>query len=856
VHRAVQPSGVRSRLDVLAATELTPFIGRDQELMLLDDRFAQVAEGNGQAVLIQGEAGIGKSRLVQAFRERIAERAHTWLECRGSAYTQDSAFYPVLELQRQGLAFRPDEAADVKLDRIAAGLHGVGFDPAETVPVIAALHGVPLGSRFTAPNLSPEGMRKKTFALLTEWLLRLGQRQPLALLMEDLHWMDPSTVELIGRVLEQVPTAPVLLLATYRPDFESPWGARSFLTPMLLSRFTRAQLADLVRKAARGRDLPDAWVGEILRRADGVPLFAEELTRTLLDQTPEPSADGALPLHIPETLQDSLTARLDALGPVKELAQVGSVLGREFSYDLLLAVSPIKEVELQAALRSAVREELFYQRGTPPEATYLFKHALIRDAAYQSMLRATRQRHHRLVAETLVERMPQIAETQPELVAQHWSEAGDIQNAIGWWQRAGKHSLELSANREAVRHFERGISLIETLASGEVAARLELQLQLGLGASMTSLSVWATDEAEGSAERSLALADDLNDRSARLTATFLLSAVHNARSELHESLRRGHELRDLGEQAADRAGALAGWHQVINGHLLLGELDLAVGELEQFLERYSEDVDETSLRFGQDMQCTARAWGAWALSLRGRPLRALQLSESSIAMAHRTAHPPTLCLVLAMRAAVLRDIRFVEQVAAVSAELVPLAEEQEAPVWIGVGRLFSAWVRAVRGGDGDQCVADSQAALVVAGSTRNLAGAPAMMAIHADTLRLAHRFSEARQFADSVLALSAQIRQPFCDADLYRLKGDLLVAERRVGGEAEAEYLRAIETARGQQAKSLELRAATSLARLWRDQGKRGDARDLLAPVYAWFTEGFDTLDLVEAKALLEELRD
>src|SRR5690606_23571667 len=201
-------------------TALTPFIGREQELGLLEDRFAQVVEGTGQAVLIQGEAGIGKSRLVQAFRERIAERAHTWLECRGSAYTQDSAFHPVLELHRQGLGFRPDEAADAKLSRIEAGLEGVGFDTAETVPPIAALHGVPLGGRFTAPNLSPEGMRMKTFALLTEWLLRLGQRQPLVLLMEDLHWMDPSTVQLIGRVLEQVPAASMLLLATYRPDFE------------------------------------------------------------------------------------------------------------------------------------------------------------------------------------------------------------------------------------------------------------------------------------------------------------------------------------------------------------------------------------------------------------------------------------------------------------------------------------------------------------------------------------------------------------------------------------------------------------------------------------------------------------
>jgi predicted ATPase len=313
---------------------------------------------------------------VGEFRGRIVERGHTWLECRASPYTQDSALYPVLELVRLGLGLAAEDAPAAKIARMEAQLGGVGLDLARSVPLVAALFGIELPDRYTTPNLAPEALRARSLALLADWLLRLGREQPVVLLMEDFHWMDPSTVELIGQVLDQVPTVPVLLLVTYRPDFEPPWGQRSHLTPMLLARMTRAQLADLVRKAARGRDLPDAWVDEVIRRADGVPLFAEELTRTLLDQSEEElPADGTLPLHIPETLQDALMARLDALGPVKELAQVGSVLGREFDYDLLRKVSPLREEDLQAALHAAVREELFYQRGTPPDATYLFKHA-------------------------------------------------------------------------------------------------------------------------------------------------------------------------------------------------------------------------------------------------------------------------------------------------------------------------------------------------------------------------------------------------------------------------------------------------------------------------------------------------
>jgi predicted ATPase/class 3 adenylate cyclase len=852
VHQAVQASGVRSRLDVVAATELTPFIGREQELGLLEDRFAQVAEGNGQAVLIQGEAGIGKSRLVQAFRERIAERAHTWLECRGSAYTQDSAFHPVLELHRQGLGFRTNEAADGKLDRVAAGLQGVGFDPAETVPVIAALHGVPLGERFTAPNLSPEGMRKKTFALLTEWLLRLGQRQPLVLLLEDLHWMDPSTVELIGRVLEQVPTAPVLLLATYRPDFESPWGARSFLTPMLLSRFTRAQLADLVRKAARGRDLPDAWVGEILRRADGVPLFAEELTRTLLDQAPDVVVDGALPVHIPETLQDSLMARLDALGPVKELAQVGSVLGREFSYELLLAVSPLKESELQAALRSAVREELFYQRGTPPEATYLFKHALIRDAAYQSMLRTTRQRHHRRVAESLIARMPKVAEDQPELVAHHWGEAGDAETAIEWWIRAGERASERAVCDEAVTCARRGLALVEQLPEGDARRERELRLQMLLAGVLSARSGWAHAETMAAWQRARSLSQGEANLARNALITYRLWSGHQSGGNYPAALALSTELRQIQGNLQHPLFEYA-WH---HGHcatlMYLGRISESLATVEAAFRL--PELDPRDLRAIGIEQPSLLLWGWRALIqwFAGFPDCSRLAVQQGLDQGVTLGNPYSRAYLTAWGAIAAYLRRDWSETRRLGLEARRLATEQGFPMLAAIG-VFAEAVAAVKI-DRDTAAPERYArAVEQARSAGNRSGATIILGTLVDLLLTLERLEEASRYLEGAFALSNALDERLYMAELLRLKGELAL-RADASGKAESLFREAIDTARSQQAKSLELRAATCLARLWRNQGKHAEARELLAPIYAWFTEGFDTLDLVEAKTLLGEL--
>jgi class 3 adenylate cyclase/predicted ATPase len=854
VHRAVRPSGVRSRLDVMAAAELTPFIGRDQELMLLEDRWAQVREGWGQAVLISGEAGIGKSRLMQAFRERLADQAHTWLECRASPYTQDSAFYPVLELQRLGLGFRPEDPAAAKLEGIEAGLEAVGFDLAEGVPLMAGLHGVPIGDRYKESELSPEGRRKRTLELLGEWLMRLAERQPLVLLVEDLHWMDPSTLELMGQILDRVAGAQVLLLLTHRPDFEPTWGARSHLTPMLLSRLTRAHLADLIRKAARGRDLPEAWVEEILRRADGVPLFAEELTRTVLETNPKlPTATETPQLQIPDTLQDSLMARLDALGPVKELAQLGAVLGREFSYHLLLKASPMKEGELQGALAAAVREELFYQRGTPPEATYLFKHALIRDAAYASLVRSSRRHHHRRVAETLIERMPEVVEEQPELVAHHLTEAGESERAIAYWQRAAEAAAAGSAHEEAIRHLRRALALLGKIPESTVRHERELALRTALGVSLQAARGFSSAEVEATYRRARELCEVVRDPAQLAAGLWGSIAYHVTTEDLEAARELAEMLRRHGESEKESLYLVVAEYALGNVDHLQGRFlsSLRHNEAAMVLYDTSPRSEVFAAQYGQDFRSAAGGWLALSLWCLGHVNRAVAEADRALAWAERRAHPFSLAFALLLEAIVHKMRRDDVATGETTRRLIELSDRHSFPLFLGGGTVIRAWSQ--RGSQ--QALAEAREGVAALGETGNRSMAPHVLETLAELTSAAGHPSNALGTMELALAASQQLGQPYWDAELHRRRGELyLQLDDHSDDEAAEEFFRALEIARSQKAMSLELRAATSLARLWRDHGNRTEACALLQPVYDWFTEGFDTQDLEDAKALLEEL--
>src|SRR5262245_33915610 len=469
LYRVVQPSGVRSRLDV-AAGHLTRFVGRDVELATLVDRWERAQDGKGQNVLVLSEAGVGKSRLVYQLHRHLSEVPHTWLECGATPYTEGTPFHPVIALVSQGLAFAPEDTAADKLAKLEARLRALSS--AENVALIADFLGLPSSTRL---QFSPELQRRKTIELLAQWNLALSEVQPLVLVVEDLHWCDVSTLELLGHLIAQSPTARVLLLATARPEFTAPWPARSNLTTLSLARLTKRQARDMIAALA-GTELPAATLDALVARADGVPLYVEELTKALA----EPGAARSVEA-IPATLADSLMARLDRLSAAKEVAQRAAVLGREFGYPLLAAMAGMDEAALRQGLGRLVEAEILFARGEPPAATYTFKHALIQETAYQSLLKRTRQQLHARVAQVLEERFPERVATEPEVIARHYEQAGLVAQAITHYQRAGERATRRSANEEAIGHLRRALALIATLAESRERHQMELALQMAIG---------------------------------------------------------------------------------------------------------------------------------------------------------------------------------------------------------------------------------------------------------------------------------------------------------------------------------------------------------------------------------------
>ena len=488
VYQVLGASAAQSRFEATVTTGLTPLVGREEEVGLLRRRWEQVAEGHGQVVVLSGEAGIGKSRLVQELRQWSEHTGGRRLTFRCSPYAQQSALYPVIDHLQRALQWQRDDTPAAKLAKLEQGLRGYRLSQPEAVPLFAALLSLPHPEAYPPLTLSPQRQKQRTWEALVAWLLEEAERQPVLAIWEDLHWADPSTLEWLGGLLEQVPTVRLLTLLTHRPEFRPPWPPRSHIIPLALTRLTRPQIEAMVTRMAGGKPLPATVVQQIVARTDGVPLFVEELVKTVLETgLVQEEADryvlsGPLPaLAIPATLHDALMARLDRLGPAKGVAQLGAVLGREFAYDLLQAVAPMDEPTLQHSLVQLVEAELLYQRGQPPQATYIFKHALVQDAAYQSLLRTTRQQYHQHIAQMLESQFLETVETQPELVAQHYTEAGRTEQAIPYWQRAGQQALQRLANLEAVRHLSTALELLASLPETPARPRQELDLHLALG---------------------------------------------------------------------------------------------------------------------------------------------------------------------------------------------------------------------------------------------------------------------------------------------------------------------------------------------------------------------------------------
>jgi len=861
IYRVLQESGAQTRLDTAPPSGLTPLVGRESEVTLLLERWAQVLDGLGQMVLLSGEAGIGKSRLVEALTERVVREGAVRIAFRCSPYHTNSALHPVIAHLERLLQFHPDDAPAQKLDKLERVLQAYNLPLQDVVPLFAALLSVSLAGRYLPLSLSPQKQKQQMQEALIAWLLEEAERQPVLVVWEDLHWADPSTFEVLQLFMEQTPTTRILTLATCRPSFRPPWTPRTYLAQLTLNRLTRIQVEEMVLRVTGGKPLPADVVQHIVAKTDGVPLFVEELTKMVLESGLLREAGGQYKLSgplsslaIPTTLHDSLMARLDRLAEAKAVAQLGATIGRQFAYELLRAVSLLDERGLWRSLAQLVEAELLYQRGMPPQATYTFKHALIQEAAYQSLLKSTRQQYHQRLAQALAERFPDTAQTQPELLAHHATEAGLSRQAIDYWYQAGQRAIERSANAEAIGHLTKGLELLQTLPDTPERAQRELDLQVALGPALMATKGLAAPEVEHAYTRARALCHQVGETPQLFPVLVGLCTFYRQRGALQTARQVGEQCLALAQRAEEPALLLEA-HRALGVPLFyLGELALSRFHLEQGnalydLQQYRSHV----FRYGLDpgVNCLLVAWPLWLL---GYSDQALERSREALTLAQELSHPYSLAYALqsAMR---LHRFRREEQTAREQAEaLVTLSNQQGFTQWAAGGTIMCGWALTVQG-QGETGLAQMHHGLTAWRAMGIEAGLPYWLAMLAEAYGSTGQVEAGRRVLTEALTLVDTTEERWWEAELHRLKGELLLAlSTDNAAQAEACFHQALDITRRQQAKSLELRAALSLSRLWQSQSKRAEAYQLLAEIYGWFTEGFDTADLQEAKALLAEL--
>ena len=839
-------------------------VGRGAEIQLLTERWAQSKEGFGQVVLLQGEAGIGKSILVGSLRERIAADGGMHITFRCSPYFTNSALHPIITRLQQLLDFQREDTAGTRLAKLERMLRRYRFADERVISLFAVLLSVSVPEdRFPALLLSPQQHKRQTTDALIAWLIEETQQRPVLVVFEDLHWTDPSLMELLTLLIDQVPAVQMLLLLVFRLEFPLPWAARSYVSQLMLGRFSQLHAEELISRLLRGKTLPAEVVRHIVAKTDGVPLFVEELLKTILEsgmvseEAGEYRLTGPLPeMAIPTTLQDSLMARLDHLAGAREIVQIAAALGREFSYDLIRAVAPVDELALNQGLARLVEAELIYRRGHAPGTQYVFKHALIRDAAYQSLLKSRRSFYHDRIARVIEERFPEIRETQPELLAHHYTEAGLAQEAVGCWQQAAQRAIERSAYAEAIHHLDTALQLHKSLPVTPKTVHQELLLHTSYGLALTATKGYAAPELEGTYARARELSRQIGDTP---EMTPLLNGVwsfHLIRADYQTARELGEQMLRLAEESGS-AVALIQAHRALGATLLYcGELEAGLGHIEKAISLY----DPTQHRVfafrlnGLDLGVSVLSYAAWGLWLLGRPARALQRNDEMLLIARDVGHPYSMAWALCFSAWLHQFRRDTERTRVQAEAAITLAKEHGFSLFWAMSTMFRGWSLAMSG-SAKEGIAELRQGL----DDYHRTGAASRQA-HWGVL-FAEAYRAAGQIEQGLSALDeAQIKQSgerYYEPELHRLRGELLLARAGSDARALADGARclqqALDAARAQGARSLELRAAMSLSRVWRQQGRKEDARNVLAGVYSRFSEGFDTADLQEAAALMKD---
>ena len=707
--RVLQPSAAPSDATAEPTEGGRFLIGRDEEVGLLRRRWEQSCEGSGQAVVVTGEAGIGKSVLLETLYGPVAQAGGVRITLRCSPYHQNSTLYPFIQHLQRVFQFDRDDTPAVKLEKLERQMAAYQFTQDETIPLFAALLSLPLpAGRYPVLTLSPQQQKDYTHDALVAWLTEETERAPVLAVFEDLHWADASTMELVGAIVEEVPTVRMLTVATARPEFVPPWPPRSHLTPLTLNRLERPQVAVLVTHLAGDKTLPGEFVQHVVSKTDGVPLFVEELTKMLLESDVLRLVDGGYELTgpltnvtIPSTLQDSLMARLDRLPEGKEVAQMGAVLGREFAYDMIEALTTEVEATLQARLGELVEAELLYQRGRPPRSKYTFKHALIQDAAYASLLRGTRQAYHQSVAQLLEQQFPDLVESQPELIAHHYTEADALEQALPYWLKAGQRAAQRSANVNAISHLNKGLEVVFGLPDTPARAHQELALQAALGPVLMATKGYAASETGKAYSRARALCERTGETPKLFPVLFGLWGFYIVRADHATAQVIAEELLGLAQQQKDTA-LLVGAHFALgSSKIMTSDLPTGWANLEQGIAQYgSQPRPDLALQYGHDPAMSCGVIGGMALWSLGYPDQASKRLDAALALAHEVNHPHSLAYANGL-GAITQQLRLDPGGTKALAQVgTRLSREQGYPFLESASEILLGWVSIEEGQGG------------------------------------------------------------------------------------------------------------------------------------------------------------
>lgn len=856
---------LENRFDAQHQTRVLSPFGREEQLEILVRRWQSVLHGDGRAVLIVGEAGIGKSHVLLTFEGMLRSDPHVTLKYFCSAHHSNSALFPFIGQLQRAAGFERSDTVAAKWSKLEALLSKYGSPPEHSIPLLGNLLSLPSDKQHPLPNLTPQRQKTATLEALLAHLRQIAAVQPVLMIFEDVHWIDPTSLDLLALMVEKLADSAILLLITSRSEFSPPWPGHAHVSTIPLTRLNRRDGAALVDRITGGRQLPEEVLHEILQRTDGVPLFVEELTKTVLESGQLTEQHGQfilghpLPsLTIPTTLQASLTARLDRLSSVRDVAQIGAVIGREFSYELLSEVAALPEAKLTEALGQLVHAELVFRRGTPPQAIYSFKHALVRDAAYSGLLKTRRIQLHAALASTFERKFPDVVDTQPEILAHHLTEAGLGEKAVQYWLLAGKKAAQRSAHLEAIAHLQKGLDILHAFPANAERYRSELDITMALGPCFIAIQGPAGKDATATFAQARALCEQLGDPPEYLQVMFWLTTASVMRGELPLAHQTIDQLLRRAQARGDRPALLNAIRGAAMILMFMGRLQEAgemIGHAFEAFDKSSEADRFAARAAGQDAGVADLALMSWTMWLLGRPDTAISKIEAALDRAQAIGHPHTSAYAR-YYAAVLYALSGRPDIALTHAEhCFNLSEVHGFRQWLGLSRAIRGICRVLIDHSSAQ-IADINAALAEYRNAGYELGITALHVLLCPVLMMCGQAQAALDILERGLNVARHNSERFFESELYRLKASVFRAMERADATVSSDAMleQALALARRQSAKALELRAALDLARSWASQGKREQARDLLKPVCDWFAEGHDTPDFKNANALLASL--